>query len=114
MPDFTESSALFPNHNRPDIAVPAVHLGAKATSFFSRMLAIKPKSAATPLSVASGSEDCSSSMPAPHEFFDHTGIRLLNPISISNGMRGLAFEPPSIRASPQGTKASRSPTSFNT
>jgi len=32
----------------------------------------KPNSAATPLSVASGSEDCSSSMPRPHEFFDHT------------------------------------------
>jgi len=45
---------------------------AKATSSFSRMLPIKPNSAATPLSVASGSEDCSSSMPRPHEFFDHT------------------------------------------
>jgi hypothetical protein len=33
---------------------------------------IKPNSAATPLSVASGSENCSSSMPAPYEFFDHT------------------------------------------
>jgi hypothetical protein len=36
------------------------------------MLAIKPNSAATPLSVASGSEDCLSSMPA-HEFSYHTG-----------------------------------------
>jgi hypothetical protein len=38
------------------------------------MLAIKPNSAATRLSVASGSEDCSSSMPAPHEFLDHKGV----------------------------------------
>jgi len=47
---------------------------AKATSSFSRMPQIKPNSGATPLSVASGSEDCSSSMPAPHEFLDHTGL----------------------------------------
>ena len=48
---------------------------AKATSSFSRMPQIKPNSAATPLSVAGGSEDFSSSMPAPHEFFDHTRSR---------------------------------------
>lgn len=37
---------------------------AKATGSFSRTPQMKPNSAATPLSVASGSEDCSSSMPA--------------------------------------------------
>jgi hypothetical protein len=47
----------------------------KATSCFSRMLAIKPNNAATPLSVTSDSEACSSSMAATHEFFDHATTR---------------------------------------
>ena len=46
----------------------------KATSCFPGRLVINLNNVATPLSVASGSEACSSSMPVPHEFFYHTGI----------------------------------------
>jgi hypothetical protein len=47
----------------------------KDNKLLSRMLPIKPNSEATRLSVASDSEVCSSSMPTPHEFFDHTVLR---------------------------------------
>ena len=37
---------------------------------------MNPNNAATPLRVATGSEVSSSTMAAPHEFFDLTGIPL--------------------------------------
>jgi hypothetical protein len=46
----------------------------KATNCFSRILAKNPNRAATPLSVGSDSEACSSTTAVPHEFFDPTGI----------------------------------------
>jgi hypothetical protein len=45
----------------------AATIRVKATSCFSQVPAIRPNSAAAPLSVTSDSEACSSSTAAPHE-----------------------------------------------